>query len=549
MRLRAGLATVLILTGCTATTAPRDNAPAGPRLAAFGSCAELTTALRAAAKASVTANGLRFPVPDIGRPPLFSSAGPDQPDVVRTDGRRVVSLAPDGTLRVVDAAGRRAAGSVITGARGQGDLLISGDRALVLSQGPFPATSPAIKPGEAPPPRRYAATELVLVDISGAPRVLTRLRTSGTLLDARQTGDVARIVLSHPAFLDARPRIGARDDERLAAYRKAIDTAGADAWLPEWTTLTEEGNQVVIGKGKVPCEAVTHPPAFSGRSVVTALTIPLSAPKLDSVPPVAVVGESATALSTPTGLYLPVVARGPDAKIGSTDLFRFDVRGAEPPVFRAGATVPGVAGEMSEWEGHLRVVAGDQPTGQTALHVLRADDLRPVGVLDRLGVRVAIRFAGPLAHSMSTPARLFDLRQPSSPRPAGSLTVDGTSAVLRATGPGRLVAVGPEAVTLYDVSDPATPRQLARHPIKGYRYDDSRAILWHPSTNLLVVPTEDRAVGLRVTGDTLTAAGEIRPPGFSPRTLVVGDELWNPYAGGWQVSRLSTMEPVTTVRF
>ena len=66
--------------------------------------------------------------------------GVDEPDIVKTDGRRIVTV-DQGVLRVVDAATREPTGKLALGVEpvGQADLLLSGDRALVLVNRATPA--------------------------------------------------------------------------------------------------------------------------------------------------------------------------------------------------------------------------------------------------------------------------------------------------------------------------------------------------------------------------------------------------------------------------
>lgn len=555
------LALVLPLAGC-APSHDETAAPPSPGLTAFGSCAEMTAALRTAAKAAVGPHGLQTPQEQGAVPPPFASAGPDRPDIVKSDGRRIVTLT-GGTLRVIDASTKRVTGSMSGGLGRNVGLLISGDRALVLSQGPFPRSSP---PKYTPPPQAGIGTELLLVDISGDPRILSRYRTSASLVEARQTGDTTRIVLNYQARIRFPVLPGARDEALMAANLKAIDAAGADAWLPDWQTITTEGNREVFERGKVPCEAVSRPSTYSGRSVLSALTIPLSsASRLDGGRPVAVVAEGDASI-TPTGPYLTNVEYTPEGAVGATQIYRFDARGAEPPVARAGGAVPGTLmdpDQLSDWDGHLRLAIVDQRTRRLTVRVLRADDLRPVGEVDGIGaVRAgaAVRFIGPRGYvraAQQTDAlHVVDLADPSSPRVTGTLPVPGSGTSLQEVGRDRLIGVsGSELrVSLFDVSDPAAPRQLAQHRVPGgasVAADDSRAILWHASSQLLVLPVSrqaDTALALRVTGDVLTVIRELDTPRVV-RALVIGDELWTISDRDLRAFRLSTLEPAATVTF
>src|SRR5262249_9277694 len=62
-------------------------------------------------------------------------SGVDEPDIVKTDGHRIVALA-NGGLRVVDAATRKVTGTLALQYGGY-QMLLDGDRALVFSYGGY----------------------------------------------------------------------------------------------------------------------------------------------------------------------------------------------------------------------------------------------------------------------------------------------------------------------------------------------------------------------------------------------------------------------------
>ena len=164
MRIGLALALVLVLAAPTAGA----QAAAKPRLKAFRSCADLVSfarkgALRTGGGVGVVPRTLP-PVDAVVTPPIrrtdgqvptaapapaaggdeaapFSGttvqeAGIDEPDVVKTDGRRIYAVT-DGTLRIVDVTGAapRVAGTLkLDGANQR--LLVHGDRVLAIaSQG------------------------------------------------------------------------------------------------------------------------------------------------------------------------------------------------------------------------------------------------------------------------------------------------------------------------------------------------------------------------------------------------------------------------------
>ncbi len=623
-----GLALVaaLPLTGCTAGPDPKPEptrlSSSALRLVAFDSCAQLTDDLRAAAKEAVGPWG--FPGDGGGRPellergartavdsaeaapaagapaagaaqPEFSGTnvheqGVDEPDIVKTDGRRIVTVA-DGTLRVVDAASRKQTGELVLGPYGQADLLLSGDRALVLVSGDFPRyqVDERFAPGGGTGP------QVILVDLAGAPRIISRFAGEGRLVDARQTGTVARVVLrTSPriTFPDEAP--GRDDDARAKANRDTIDDAPADAWLPSWTVTTGS----TVARGKVGCAQVSRPPAFSGTSMVSVHTFDLGAASLDDGDPVTVVADGDTVYGTPTSLYIANDQRwrldrwrGRDNRTTPerTEIYHFDVAGAGKPVYAAAGTVPGWLVNqyaLSEWDGNLRVATTVDSKQVSAVRVLQrqGDDLRQVGVVDGLGKgeRIySVRFIGPRGYvvtfKQTDPLYSVDLSNPEKPEVTGELKITGYSAHLQPAGDGRLIGIGQEAdgrgavqgtqISLFDVSDPAAPRRLAQHHVAGSQSEaewDPHALLWWPKTGTLVVPVlsygdaaicqANAAMALRVRAGGIEQIGVFAQPsadgpnrGWTPgirRSLVIGDTLWTMSEYGLMASDLSTLDRV-----
>src|SRR5215471_758952 len=174
----------LLLAGCT----PWPGGPAQPpasrtgslRLLAYDSCDAALSSLKAAARLATT-QGRAIPVPAgrqdgapaqpgaarAGAPGAAAGSSPvttapdysgtnvhelgvDEPDMVKTDGTRIVTVA-NGVLHVVDAASHRVTGDLLLPGRSvaPAELLLRGDRALVLfpSSGvPMPMTWGDLQP-------------------------------------------------------------------------------------------------------------------------------------------------------------------------------------------------------------------------------------------------------------------------------------------------------------------------------------------------------------------------------------------------------------------
>ncbi|MEV6304634.1 beta-propeller domain-containing protein [Actinoplanes sp. NPDC051861] len=571
------------------------------RLVAFDSCDQLIADLRRAAKASVGPYGFGG-----GRPELLdggvrvaqgaaskvdSAAEPaysgtnvhesqaDEPDLVKTDGRRIVTVG-QGALRVVDVATRKETGSVDLGVpnAGQLQLLLTGDSALVLVpagyERGFVGKTAEIDYGP----------QLLLVDLSGPPAIVSRYQGEGDLVDARMTGATARVVLRTTPRIQFPDSPTISDEKRrIAANRDAIDRAPADAWLPRWQVT----DGAVTSAGKVDCGQVRRPTDYSGGSLVSILTFDLARSVLGGGDPVTVVADGDTVYATATSLYLAsdqrwrfesFAGRAARPARQETDLYKFTFEGNQPPVYRAAGTVPGYLINqyaVSEWANRLRVATTDPKTDRSAVRVLNEQngELVQTGAVDGLGKgeRIySVRFLGDRGYVVTfrqtDPLYSLDLSDPAKPKVTGELKITGYSAHLQPVGVDRLIGIGQEAdgdgrtqgtqVSLFDVSDPAKPRRLARYQIPGGHSDaeyDPHALLWWPAANLLVTPvstwngqdSKSAALTLRVTDD-IKLTGEVTHPtaagypSMIQRSLVAGNVLWTLSDAGLRASDLST---------
>lgn len=631
------LAGLLLLPACTGPgpTTPRASDPGAPlpatlRLVAFSSCADALAEWREVARDNVGPYGFYIPFGpgDLGptrrvgatagetadgRVPVAAPGGADaqsysgtnthevgvdEPDLVKTDGRRIVTVT-GGVLRVVDPAARRITGQLNV-ADGDADpvrwskmdLLLSGDRALVLINHYYEGRMPVdmLRPSEVPP---AGGTRLLLVDLTGPPRVLSRLDFDGQFVDARQVGDTARLVVRSVPRLNFPYRDKQSGTARIAANRRVVDTASAEDLLPRYA-LTEAGRTTT---GHVPCERLSRPAGYSGASMLTVLTFDLAGSGLGTGDPLTVVADGDTVYGTGGSLYVasderwrawrgPVdqpadtVGRLPEQ---STRLFKFDTSGAGRPRFVAAGTVPGwliSQYAMSEWDGRLRVAStvdgSDQARSVSTVYVLRqqGDQLSVEGSVSGLGrgERIySVRFAGPVGYVVTfrqtDPLYTVDLSDPGQPRVLGELKITGYSAYLHPIEGDRLIGVGQEAnargqaqgtqVSVFDVSDLERPRRVAQRHVKGGYSEaeiDPHAFLYWPADRLLVLPLggdardgrpRNGALVLRVDDAGLTEIGTASRANVSMpvrRSLVVGGLLWMMFDDGLRAVDKSTLE-------
>jgi hypothetical protein len=608
------------LSGCTGAKPPATSSSAVPgpapafKLVAFDSCEELLKSLRGAAADAVGpwgfANGGMWragggiaedgamrqgDLATSGKaaaPPgqEFSGtntheAGVDEPDLVKTDGKRIVTLAR-GSLKVIDAASRTVSGSLALSSTSDvegksavnvTELLLSGDRALVLGYDYKAGFDGA--PG-------ISGAQMTLVDLAGAPKVIGRFTIDGALLDARQVGGTARVVVvSRPQVKFPDTSRLTDDGARIAANQSAVNAAPVEAWLPRWSAVDGAGKRT---EGRVDCGAVSRPATYSATAMLTVLTFDLGGAALGGGDPVSVVADGDTVYANGPSLYIANDQRWRMAvdmvrakkRVSSpppptTQVFKFDISAAGKPRFVASGEVPGWLlnqYSMSEWDGHLRIAttASLENTTASAVYVLRLNggQLTQVGKVDGLGKgeRIySVRFIGTAGYVVTfrqtDPLYTLDLQNPSSPKVVGELKIPGYSAYLHPAGNGRLLGLGQDAnaqgrvqgmqVSLFDVRDPAHPTRVAQHQEKGgnseAEYDPHAFLYWAPLGLLAVPMWNDRqpsVLVLKVSDTAITEAGAITHPGRYTairRTLIIGGTLWTLSEQGLKATDAATL--------
>jgi uncharacterized secreted protein with C-terminal beta-propeller domain len=500
--------------------------------------------------------------------------GVDEPDLVKTDGKRIVTIA-DGKLRVVDVASRKVTGTLELTGGFPTQLLLEGDRALVVLSSPMMKLE---KPtGFAPPEDGIGGSSFALVDLSGAPRVLSTLTVDGGYVDARQIGGTARVVVrSSPRLPFVYPTNGRTEDEAVQQNKTILNTAPIQDWLPRYELTTPAGSS----KGTVvECDRVSHPEVHSGTSMLTVLTMNLGA-DLSTRDAVSIVADGDTVYGTGSSLYiaddhhlvaLPSDTQGrvPAPPQPSTAIHQFDISQPGPPQHVASGTVAGALlnqYSLSEFAGHLRVATTNTTaTGsQSAVTVLtrQGNTFAETGKVDGLGVgeRIfSVRLIGPVGYVVTfrqtDPLYTLDLSDPAKPRVVGELKITGYSAYLHPAGDGKLIGVGQEAtdrgrttgtqVSLFDVANPASPQRVAQQLLPGSNSEveyDPHAFLYWPAKGLLVVPVmSDYGAGgalvLHLGDAGFTELGTVRHPGDAVRrAIVIGDDLWTISSTGLMVT-------------
>jgi uncharacterized secreted protein with C-terminal beta-propeller domain len=488
------------------------------------SAAETTAAPSQATDAAGGDGGTDFSTTNV------QEVGVDEPDILKSDGRRIVALA-QGQLHVIDVSGPepQLTGTVPLGDIGAVDMFLSGDRVVLFGYGDLhflPAESRL-----APRPEEYRESmRIVDVDISNpaAPAVNRTMVLHGGYVSARLVDGVARLVVreSMPAlpWVYDRPTEG----EGVEANREVIRTSTLDQWLPGYSVLDAQGN--IVSEGPlVDCARVHRPEVFGGLGTVSVATIDMSAGLGDRpVDAVGVLGTGETVYSSPTGLYVTTTdwqwqaAPGADIDLDdvTTQVHRFDISQPTVTSYVASGSVPGYVlnqWALDEYEGHLRVATTTAPgwwgpdvESESLLTVLATagETLVPVGQVGGLGKGEqiqAVRYFDDLAtvvtFRQTDPLYTIDLADPAHPTVLGELKINGFSAYLHPIGEGLLLGVGQDAtdegfttgtqVSVFDLTDRANPVRIGQWTVPGGDSEaqfDSRAFLWWPQSSLAVIP-------------------------------------------------------------
>jgi hypothetical protein len=530
-------------------------------------------------------------------------AGVDEPDEVKTDGKHIFA-AENGRLYALDARSSppKLLGSIPLDGYGQ-QLLLSGDRLLVMAGTPIYYAIDVVGPvraAQAVPIRPgVQSSTLTLVDVSKPDdmKVLNTMSVNGGYLSARMTGHTARVIFS--ATPQALPVLQATT---VGAQRPKIARTTTPDWRP--TYKVRHGRKGKLARrALVRCTAIARPAVFSGLNSLSVLTIDIDK-GLDPVDSDAIMTDGETVYASKDNLYVATQkaiaeqpATGSPPPDQQTEIHRFDISKPDETTYEGSGVVTGALlnqYSMSEQDGLLRVAStqaplwwspGNDRPSESFVTVLEQDGgvLREIGRVGELGKgeRIyAVRFLGDVAYVVTfrqvDPLYTVGLSEPQHPKVLGSLDLLGYSAYLHPVGDGLLLGVGQAAneqgrtqgtqVSLFDVSDPASPVRLSNKLVGSGSSStvefDPHAFLWWDPLHLAVLPVQvydyqadgnaaDQfvgAIGFNATkAGGVTEAGRASQPadssGYRPpiaRSVVVGDRLFTISTAGVLASDLAT---------
>lgn len=370
--------------------------------------------------------------------------GVDEPDVVKTDGERILAVAR-GKLHFVDASGASPAlrGSVSLGADvWDAQMFMHEDRALLLVRAyPYYYGDGGID-GQ---PQGFDAQKwfgedywnslvrMIEVDISDPDnlKIVANLYITGDLVSARMVEGVSRVVVrSQPTGLmwkdpneffdwaayEKEVGVGNWDEaiyqkywdkaleQSKVANHALIDASTVENWLPRYVFEDLSGGEAKYTQGMLlDCDRVMHSGVYSGLSTLSVLTADLNA-NLTLGKGVGIFSEGETVYASKDNLYVATTPWNPadwaiDAKPEdqgrTTYVHKFAIDTRDRADYLASGEVRGwllSQWAMSEYKGDLRVASTDQlgwdnATSESFVTVLRqsGDDLQQIGQVGGLG--------------------------------------------------------------------------------------------------------------------------------------------------------------------
>lgn len=463
--------------------------------------------------------------------------GVDEPDMVKTDGKRIVVLS-EGTLIIAGVTGREpeVIGRLNIGEFSVQSLFLSGDTVLLFGSVWAPVT-PLVEGDTAIAPEQMSPTmQLIEVDISGEPEIVRKMSIDGQFVSARMVGDTVRLVLSSGpvGFEWSYPSGSGLQAERRATAenRNIVESSSANNWIPYYIVTDVDGD--VTGEGTFfDCNRATHPEEFSGLDMLSVVTLDISE-GLEVVDATGVLATGDTVYASTDSLYVAtqnwqvwqwaqtgVEDDRPEEVM--TEIHKFDISRNDVTTYVATGRVRGYMLNqfaMDEHEGLLRVASTTTPNwwgsgfeSESLVTVLEEDngELVEIGIVDGLGEGeqiYSVRFIEDVAYVVTLrqtdPLYTIDLSNPERPEVVGKLKILGYSAYLHPLGDGLLMGIGQDAtgsgqlqgtqVSIFDVSDLSDPRRIDQFTLSEGSSSqveyDHHAFLYWAQTGLAMMPVQ-----------------------------------------------------------
>ena len=448
---------------------------------------------------------------------------PDEADIVKTDGRRIVgidNIFPRSELWVVEASvsPRKITGRLLLLNGFYQDLYLAGDRVFVLGRSVVGIDPPE---GEGVIPKRNAAGRIVRpdagmdseavviteVDISDAenPKAVRHLRAEGRYVGSRLAEGFVRLVIDSPrerlSFVEPRldlPRTANSAELAERFNRQLVQESMLEQWLPSYNLHSADGQSINRGQ-LLDCDKVYVPNKVSSFDQLSVLSFALDQ-NLGLSDAISFMTDEENVYFLPNDHYVGKVYvssrnlyvgrevyDGNDALEGgepATVIHKFSLNSSGKVGYEASGKIYGHPSKNAfyEYEGRLFAVTSSsdgkrfksfmtvlEEEGETLKQVNQASD---IGRGERVAsMRYFVDKAYVKTARDNDPLYIIDLSDPTNPIAKGELDISANSPYLKPVGENLLLVVGYEAggccreagrlkVGLFDISDTVNPRTL-----------------------------------------------------------------------------------------
>jgi uncharacterized secreted protein with C-terminal beta-propeller domain len=543
-----------------------------------------------------------------GAPPEHSTtnvqeAGVDEPDIVKTDGNRIVAVAQARVHLVGLDGGKMTLRKILPDTMVR-NVFLSGERVLVFSA----QTAQNSEPGLAWAGQQAALTMYDVSNLSDPKRIAT-LTIDGDVLDARLVGTQVRVVTASSPDVDAPSPVFTPDggiaQKSKDELRAAVANTNIDDWVPTYTL--QDGVGTEVGKGRlVECANLARPESFSGLDTVAVSSFDMGS-ALQSRKAVGVIAGGQQIYATDKSTYVSTTDWSADGSPAKTSLHKFVTAPSGASTYKGSGEVPGTLLNqyaMSEYNGVLRVASTvSERRGWTNSRQIteglvttfseQGGALRQLGQVGELGrqdnesIR-AVRFIEERGYVVTfrqtDPLYVLDLSDAAAPKVVGELKIPGYSGYLHPIGENLLLGVGQSGLepgsspaptrpgqigvqfSLFDISDPASPRRIDTQTYGGgtaaAEFDPKAFLYWQPR-DLIIAPTNlhgdyqgrgafSGLVLLRANADGLKELGRLATTaayGSVNRSLVIDDTVYMLSDHALQANSLDTHREIHKLIF
>jgi uncharacterized secreted protein with C-terminal beta-propeller domain len=485
-------------------------------------------------------------------PPAHSTtnvqeAGVDEPDIVKTDGKRIVAVG-QGRVHLIGLDGGKMTLRKTLPDTNVRNVFLSADRVLVFSGQAAQSSGLGL-------PWAGQQAVMSMYDISSLsdPRPIATLTINGEVLDARLVGTQVRVVTVSSPDVDAPSPVytpdGGIEQRSKDELRAAVARTKVDDWIPTYALRDGAGAQVSRGR-LVECANLAHPETFSGLDTVAVSSFDMGS-ALQSRKTVGVIAGGEQIYATDTSTYVSTTDWSSDGSPAKTSVHKFLTAASGASSYQGSGEVLGTLLNqyaMSEYHGVLRVAStiserrgwvNSRQMTEGLVTTLQEQDgaLRQLGQVGGLGrqdnesIR-AVRFIEDRGYVVtfrqSDPLYVLDLHDPAAPQVVGELKIPGYSGYLHPIGENLLLGVGQSGLesgpvsvapkpptkdgpstdiapapptparqigvqfSLFDISDPGRPRRIDTQTYGGgaaaAEFDPKAFLYWQPR-NLIIAPT------------------------------------------------------------